>query len=121
MTIALPDKSFALPIAGLSAGAVAAATGVSLIAMQRPSRRRTVAQARQLAIYLHHVAMGASVSACARLFERDRATIRHAIRRVEDRRESPVFDLGAIRLEQALATQRDMVLALVTEAEGAAR
>jgi hypothetical protein len=67
MTIAFRNNSLAPPIRGLSAGAVTSATGLSLAAMQirRPGCRRSVAQARQLAIYLEHVVMGASVSACA--------------------------------------------------------
>lgn len=121
MIRATPNNS-CMPIEGLSAAAVCAATGVPLAALQaRPRCRRAVARARQLAIYLHAVAMGASVSACARLFERDRATIRHAIRQIEDMRENAAFDRAAARLEQALAAQRDMVLALMAEASGAGR
>lgn len=110
------------PVAGLSAAAAAALTGVSFpLIHARPPCRRRVARARQLAIYLHHVAMGASVVACARLFDRDRATIRLAILRVEDRRDIPAFDRAASRLEKALVTQRDMVLGLLSEENGAAR
>jgi hypothetical protein len=109
------------PIAGLSAAAVAAATGVSLAAIAAPQRRRArVARARQLAVYLHHVALGASLSACARQFARDRATIRHACARIEDLRDDARFDESAARLERAVAAQRDMVLACLTETEGAA-
>ena len=107
---------------GLTAGAAAAVAGVSLSAIQaRPRCRRPVFRARQLAIYLHHVAMGATVAACARQFDRDRATIRLAIRRIEDLRENRAFDCGAARLEQAVATLHDMVLELLAEANGAAR
>ena len=74
-----------------------------------------MAQARQLAVYLQHVALGASLSACARLFARDRATIRHACARIEDARDDAGFDCGAARLEAALAAQRDMILSLIAE------
>ncbi len=110
------------PIPGLSAGAAAAATGVpaAQIALPWRSRART-ARARHLAVYLHHVALGASLSACARHFGRDRATIRYACARIEDLRDDPRFDRGAARLEQALAAQRDMVLALIAGPDGDAR
>jgi hypothetical protein len=124
MTSAIPKRSFARSgqIAGLSAGAAAAVTGVSLSAIQaRPRCRRPVFRARQLAIYLHHVAMGANVATCARQFDRDRATIRLAIQRIEDLRENPAFDRGAARLERAVATLQDMVLDLVSQEKGAAR
>ena len=110
------------PISGLCAAAAAAAAGVSLAAIHAPQRRRArVARARQLAVYLHHVALGASLSACARQFARDRATIRHACARIEDLREDARFDESAARLEQAVAAQRDMVLALLSASGGAAR
>ncbi len=106
------------PILGLSAGAAAAATGVPAALIAAPWRcRARTARARQLAVYLHHVALGASISACARHFARDRATIRHACARIEDLRDDPRFDHCAARLEQALAAQRDMIHALL----GAAR
>lgn len=104
------------PIPGLAAAAAAAAVGVPAQTLAAPSRcRAPIAQARQLAVYLHHVALGASLSACARLFGRDRATVRHACARIEDMRDDPRFDRCAARLETALAAQRDMVFALIAE------
>lgn len=111
-------------VPGLCAAAAAAARGVPLGALA--SRRRCaapVAQARQLAVYLQHVALGASLSACARLFARDRATVRHACARIEDLRDDDAFDFGAARLEAALKAQRDMIVDLIANGglEGAAR
>jgi hypothetical protein len=107
-------------VAGLCAAAAAAATGVSVAAISAPQRRRApVARARHLAVYLHHVALGASLSACGRLFGRDRATIRYACARIEDRRADEGFDSAAARLERAVAAQRDMALALLAETTGA--
>ncbi|MGE0196747.1 MAG: helix-turn-helix domain-containing protein, partial [Methylocystis sp.] len=86
--------------------------------------RPSVARARQLAVYLHHVALGASLSACARTFARDRATVRHACATIEDLRDDPRFDAAARRLESALVAQRDMVCALLAQgnvAQGSAR
>lgn len=116
----IPPPASSPPVAGLCAAAAAAATGVSLAAIAAPERSRArAARARQLAVYLHHVALGASLSACARLFGRDRATIRHACARIEDLREDARFDEAAARLERAVAAQSEMALALIVEMEGA--
>lgn len=117
-----PGFSPPAPIAGLSAAAAAAVTGVPIAAIDAPRRSRgRVTRARQLAVYLHHVALGASLAACARQFLRDRATMRHACARIEDLRDDPVFDFCAARLEQSLAAQRDMVLELLAEPQGGAQ
>jgi hypothetical protein len=111
-----------MPIAGLSVAAAAAAASVPAAALASPSRSRApVARARQLAVYLHHVALGASLSACARAFRRDRATVRHACAVIEDMRDDPRVDRWTARLEQSLAAQRDMVCGLLAESEGAAQ
>lgn len=110
------------PIPGLSTAAAAAASGVPLAAIEAPRRyAKRVALARQLAVYLHHVALGASFSVCARQFARDRATIRHACARIEDLRDDPAFDHCAMRLEQALTAQRNMIFGLITETTGETR
>ena len=103
-------------IPGLSAAAAAAAQGAPFADLLSSRRSRPpIARARQLAVYLHHVALGASVSACARAFGRDRATIRHACATIEDLRDDPRFDAGAARLESALTAQRDMICVLLAE------
>ncbi|WP_363349742.1 chromosomal replication initiator DnaA [Methylocystis echinoides] len=102
------------PIMGLSAAAAAAATGVPVAALaDRWRTRARVTRARHLAVYLHHVALGASLSACARDFARDRASMRYACARIEDLRSNPAFDRCAARLERAVAAQRDMVFGLI--------
>lgn len=65
-----------------------------------------IASARQLAIYLAHVALGHDLSRLSMAFGRDRATIRHALRRVEDDRDDPAFDLRLTRLEAILLPLR---------------
>lgn len=67
--------------------------GVSPTALAKATRgdKREVL-ARQCVIYLAHVALGFSVSALARHFGRDRATIRNALRRIEDKRDDAAFD-----------------------------
>jgi chromosomal replication initiation ATPase DnaA len=103
-----------MSIPGLSAAAAAAAQATPFADLFSSRRSRpSVARARQLAVYLHHVALGASVSACARVFARDRATVRHACATIEDLRDDPSFDAAASRLESALAAQRDMICALL--------
>jgi chromosomal replication initiation ATPase DnaA len=106
--------------------AIAAAAAVfdapcsKLLAETRGKAR--VAFARHLAIYLQHVALGASLSSCARLFGRDRASVRHACARIEDARDDPRFDAMLARLEYALRAQADMLLvfanAFAVNAEG---
>lgn len=114
MTLSTP------PIAGLSAAAAACASGAAFAELLSPRRAApSVARARQLAVYLHHVVFGVSLSACARDFGRDRATVRYACARIEDRRDDARFDGAASRLECALAAQRDMVLALVRMGDAA--
>lgn len=114
-----PSRSHAWP-ARLSAAAAAAALQVDPSLLAAPSRQRApIAQARQLAIYLHHVAMGASLSDCARQFGRDRATVRHACARIEDRRDDPAFDAIAARLAAALVAQFEMLGALTAATDHA--
>jgi chromosomal replication initiation ATPase DnaA len=68
-----------------------------------------VAGARQLAIYLAHVALGHDLSRLSLAFGRDRATIRHALRRVEDDRDDPAYDRRVSRLEAILLLVRPVL------------
>ncbi len=68
-----------------------------------------VARGRQLAMYLAHVAAGLSLSAVGRAFGRDRTTVAHACRVVEERREDPCFDAMAGCLERLVTAIADMV------------
>jgi hypothetical protein len=61
-----------------------------------------VAIARQLAMYLTHVGFGMSLSRVAVAFGRDRSTVAHACRQIEDRRDDMVFDDMVSALEQAV-------------------
>ena len=48
--------------------------------------------ARQVAMYLAHVACGLTMTNAGCLFRRDRTTVAHACLIVEDRRDDPMFD-----------------------------
>ena len=71
--------------------------------LSQPSRGRAqVALARQVAMYLHHVILARTLTDIAREFGRDRTTVAHACRLVEDRRDEPEFDTMIGGLETAL-------------------
>lgn len=55
--------------------------------------------ARQLAMYLCHVAFELSLARVAVAFGRDRSTVAHACHAIEDRREEGQFDLWIGSLE----------------------
>jgi hypothetical protein len=75
----------------------------------RPKTKR-VARARQIAIYLAHVGFGLNYTHLGRAFGRDRTTIRHACRRIEDRRDGRGFDRALDCLEAALRLQAMRIL-----------
>jgi hypothetical protein len=55
-------------------------------------RKANVAFARQLAMYLCHVAANMSLREISDLFGRDRTTVSHACHAIEDRRDCRTFD-----------------------------
>lgn len=73
--------------------------------LSRPTRgAATVAQARQVAMYLAHVGYGMTLTEVGHLFERDRTTVAHACHVIEDRRECPQFD-RALDILESVARQ----------------
>lgn len=73
--------------------AVARAWNVPVAELRSPTRRSaSVAQARQVAMYLSHVIYGVSLASVGQHFGRDRTTAAHACRRIEDRRDDASFD-----------------------------
>lgn len=64
----------------------------------------SIAFARQVAMYLAHIAFGLSKSQIGRGFGRDRTTVAHACRTVEDRRDDPRFETILVCLENAAQT-----------------
>lgn len=76
---------------------------VDIAELRRRSRGRApVALARQTAMYLAHVHLGLSLERAGRGFGRDRTTVAHACRRVEDSRDDPSFERMLAHLETAL-------------------
>ena len=65
-------------------------------------RHAPVAFARQVAMYLSHVAGGMSLTEVGTAFGRDRTTASHACHIVEDRRDDPRLDSLIANLENAL-------------------
>ena len=89
--------------AHLARSAVAYAFGVSQQEMEAPTRRsRETAFARQVAMYLSHVAFELPLSRVAQAFGRDRSTAAHACHRVEDERDDDAFDRHLDALEAIL-------------------
>ncbi len=72
--------------------------------------RRPVAQARQTAMYLAHVAFGITLTRVGICFGRDRTTVRHACARLEDSRDEPGREFGLGALEAALLALRNSQL-----------
>ena len=69
-----------------------------------PARGRApLAGARQKAQYLCHVGFGLSYTEIGARFNRDRTTVAHACRCIEDSRDAPVCDYALSRLEHALS------------------
>jgi chromosomal replication initiation ATPase DnaA len=64
--------------------------------------RPAVAFARQVAMYLAHVAFGLTLTEVGQVFARDRTTVAHACGLIEDRRDDPVFDRSLDLLEGVL-------------------
>ncbi len=59
-------------------------------------------EARHLAMYLAHTGLGWPLARVGAAFGRDRTTVGHACRRVEDRRDDPGFDRSVEALEDCL-------------------
>lgn len=87
----------------LAQSATALAFRVRTDDMRAPTRCRAgVAFARQVAMYLAHVSFGLTYTDIGRCFDRDRTTVAHACRLVEDRRDEPALDASLDYLEAAV-------------------
>ncbi|MCH9764623.1 MAG: chromosomal replication initiator DnaA [Alphaproteobacteria bacterium] len=83
--------------------AVSQVFAISLVDLGQQTRGQAhVASARQVAMYLAHVACGLSFTEIGGLFKRDRTTVAHACSVVEDRRDDVLFDSVLELLECAV-------------------
>lgn len=97
-------------------GVVGYALGVPEVDVRSRTRRgRTAAHARHVAMYLSYAALGMSLARVAAAFRRDRSTIAHACRIVEDRREDPDYDKWISQLEEVLHVAPPPALPAVEE------
>ncbi len=82
---------------------VASVFGVPHESLRASTRGKAdVARARQVAMYLCHTVLGFSLTTVGDLFERDRTTVGHACRLVEDLRDRSNFDDQIAYLERAV-------------------
>lgn len=89
--------------ARLAQHVVAFAFGETENEIAAPTRgSKSAAFARQIAMYLTHIAFSMSLARVAVAFGRDRSTVAHACRIVEDRREETALDDLLDRIEAAL-------------------
>jgi chromosomal replication initiation ATPase DnaA len=96
------SQGFRIPRAAIEQ-AVAQVFGVGYDDLRGITRGRArIAFARQVAMYLAHVACRVSLTDTGRLFGRDRTTVAHACIVIEDRRDDPVFDRSLDLLEWAV-------------------
>jgi len=79
---------------------VAATFAVPPDDMRTPTRGSPQAAfARQASMYLAHVVLGCGFSEIGAVFDRDRTTVAHACRTVEERRDNPAIDAVLQSLE----------------------
>lgn len=89
--------------AQLALQTVAYAFSVPAAEIDAPTRGSSrAALARQIAIYLTHVAFELSLARTAAAFGRDRSTAAYACHRIEDRRDDAAFDAMLDDLEMCL-------------------
>ena len=88
-----PTASEAARLRRIIEGAIGDIFGVPQADLSKPSRGKApVALARQVAMYVAHVACGLSLTQVGQIFARDRTTVAHACAVIEDKRDDPVFD-----------------------------
>ncbi|MEJ1157976.1 helix-turn-helix domain-containing protein [Prosthecomicrobium sp. N25] len=100
------------PLLCLVEAAVTASYGLPARSLRRATRGSArVALARQVAMYLCHVRLGMSLTDIGSAFGRDRTTVAHACRLIEDRRDDPYTEAAIGVIEEAIDGFRDIVLA----------
>ncbi|WP_153769820.1 helix-turn-helix domain-containing protein [Labrenzia sp. CE80] len=94
----------------LAEGYVARAYCIQPTDLYRTTRGKAhMAEARQLVMYLAHVEIGMPLINVARHYRRDRSTVAHACRGIEERREDPIFDELVGQIERLISMRQEMV------------
>ncbi len=89
--------------AGMVAAIIAYALDIPQEEVQANTRGTAEASfARQVSMYLTHVALEMSLARVAAAFGRDRSTVSHACHIIEDRRDEPQFDDWISQLEASI-------------------
>lgn len=88
---------------GLAISITAGAMDVDAGDLEGDGRSVKVVLARQVAMYVAAVGFGMSYGRVAAALGRDRSTVQHACRVVEERRDDPAFDSWVEALERTLA------------------
>lgn len=104
--------------------AVRLAVGLTGFALKIPAenilssrhRDHRIARARQVAMYLSHVALGMSLARIATALDRDRSTVAHACHRIEDFRDDPSIDAWLDELEEQVRSVSGLGLWYASEA-----
>lgn len=65
---------------------------------------------RQIAMYLTHIIFRLNQTETGRAFARDRSTVAHGLRVIEDARDDPMIEAHIDRLEHVLSEFRDVFL-----------
>ena len=65
-------------------------------------KQADIAFARQIAMYIAHVRLGLNLGEVGKVFQRDRTTVGHACRLIEDRRDDEQVDFLINCLERAV-------------------
>jgi chromosomal replication initiation ATPase DnaA len=98
-TLDITDQPVSPHLVEMARAAVAQVFGVGLEDMHTKSRYPRAALARQIAMYLSHVVLGMTISQIAGACARERSTVFHAVRHVEDLRDDPELDSTLLYLE----------------------
>lgn len=95
-------------IARLAKEVVCEANALPHAAMLDGARRDfRLALARQTAMYLAHVVGQLTLNEVATCFKKNRTTVSHSCTNIEDRRDSPLFDLQIEFMEKQLRARID--------------
>ena len=79
---------------------------ISSLTLQSRGRAAPISLARQIAMYLAHVAFRLSFTQVGQLFGRDRTTVAHACAAIEDLRDDQIIDRALTVLASALTAPR---------------